>query len=738
MKHTNNILGAFMLTAVMAVSCVDDTQLLFDVEKPASIANMEYLNNYGALKSYVDRAANPGFKLGLALEAADYTARGLMFRLANANFDEITAGNAMKYASVVKDDGTMDFSKVMSFVEMAQSAGTTIYGHTLVWHAQQNNKYLNSIIADRAIEIDPNDLNNCLNMTTPSASANDWDWQVYYDLKAPLTVGQEYTISMRIKASTATSVPFWPSKLDGQGTQYLAAFTAGTAWAESSVKFTANNPLQRMMFCFGKFGGELYFDDVTLKATGSDVNLIANGSFDEDDLAGWGKPGYQSHSYKIKGEAPAPASYWANLVNNFDCESDDVSSLFETVKGTGPRGATFGAAGTGADGVGRSVVIQSGDNPANSWDTQFFVKVPHTFVAGDAFKFSMMVKADKAATISSQAHLNPGGYKHWTIVGSPNVTTEWKEYKFSGTIPGEADGINTIAFNLSESKVATTYYFDDIKWEIEKFGGIPLTPQEKADTLTWAMDKWIAGMMEACDGYVTAWDVVNEALSGADKDGDGLYDLQSVKNVSEADAKANFYWQDYLGNDFTRIAVKLARQYGPANMKLFVNDYNLESDWDDNGKLKSLVKWIERWESDGITKIDGIGTQMHVSCYMNPITQASKEDHVVKMFELMAKTGKLIKITELDMGVVDASGNKVLTANVTEEQHKAMSEYYKFIVKKYFELIPAAQRYGITQWAAKDSPTGSGWRAGEPIGLWDANNSRKHAYAGFADGLSGK
>ena len=58
-----------------------------------------------------------------------------------------------------------------------------------------------------------------------------------------------------------------------------------------------------------------------------------------------------------------------------------------------------------------------------------------------------------------------------------------------------------------------------------KANAIPLTPEEKKDTLTWAMDKWISGMMEACEGKVKAWDVVNEAISGADLDGDGIYDL---------------------------------------------------------------------------------------------------------------------------------------------------------------------------------------------------------------------
>ena len=90
------------------------------------------------------------------------------------------------------------------------------------------------------------------------------------------------------------------------------------------------------------------------------------------------------------------------------------------------------------------------------------------------------------------------------------------------------------------------------------------------------------------------------------------------------------------------------------------------------------------------------------------------------------------------MGLVDANGQEVKTADVTFEQQMAMSNFYKFIVEKYFEIIPVSQQYGICAWAQTDSPEGSGWRAGCPIGLWDLNYSRKPAYGGFADGLQGK
>lgn len=109
MKYTKNILGTMLLMAVVTASCVDDKPLAFEVEKPASIAGMEYLNDYDVLKSYVNSSANPDFKLGIALAANDYIAGGQVTQLANSNFVEMTAGNAMKYASCVNENGEMNF-----------------------------------------------------------------------------------------------------------------------------------------------------------------------------------------------------------------------------------------------------------------------------------------------------------------------------------------------------------------------------------------------------------------------------------------------------------------------------------------------------------------------------------------------------------------------------------------------------------------------------------------------------
>lgn len=135
--------------------CADQDIDNFYVEKPASIAQYEYLNVYGNLKDYLRQRSdiNPNFKLGAGVAAADYNKFGQVYRVTNANFDQITAGNAMKYASIVNENGEMDFGTVKAFVDAASKAGIEVYGHTLCWHEQQTVKYLNGLIADRDLPL---------------------------------------------------------------------------------------------------------------------------------------------------------------------------------------------------------------------------------------------------------------------------------------------------------------------------------------------------------------------------------------------------------------------------------------------------------------------------------------------------------------------------------------------------------------------------------------------------------
>ncbi len=542
---------------------------------------------YAALKTYIDRAQYPDFQFGVAMGAWDFMSNQSMRKIALDNFDNMTPGNEMKYSSVVKDNGSMDFKTVKSLIDNARQAGIKVYGHTLAWHSQQNVTYLNSLLGD--------------------------------------------------------------IKLD-----------------ESDVKEETKQ-----------------------------------------------------------------------LVSNSACGPEDMTCYLMNV-GDGKFISPI-VVEPGADGTGHALMVPAKDKVKDDWDNQFFLSVSHTFREGEPYTLKMKIKADKPATVDIQAHTKAGSYVHNDIGGGKmSFTTEWTEFTYEGVIDPKADGTTCIAWNLSKFPEANNYYFDDIEWTVTTryTGTRPQTDEEKRDNLIYAMDNWIKGMMEACGGYVTAWDVVNEAIAGSGNDGAGNYPLQHG-----SDSK-NFFWQDYMGDElYVRKAVELARKYfaeyggNPADLKLFVNDYNLEGDWDGNKKCTSLVNWIRKWESDNVTKIDGIGTQMHVSCSMNAQTQASREAAVVNMFKILAASGKLIKITELDVGITDASGNTILTKNATKVHNEAIAAYYKFIITKYFEIIPKAQQFGITLWSPTDSPADSFWRAGEPIGLWDQHYERKPAYDGVAEAL---
>ncbi|MBO4849299.1 MAG: lamin tail domain-containing protein [Prevotella sp.] len=159
---------------------------------------------------------------------------------------------------------------------------------------------------------------------------------------------------------------------------------------------------------------------------------------------------------------------WKNWVRNSDCEGSDAS-CFVCRDGDGG-----GDVGRITDGVGfngsRGAMVHAIENPANDWDSQFFVYTPdHLWNAGDRYRFRMKMRADKPCHVSVQSHHTPGDYIHWQMLdGGYNITTEWQQIDFEGTISDTqagSSGMQTIAFNLNESAMENNFYFDDIVWE---------------------------------------------------------------------------------------------------------------------------------------------------------------------------------------------------------------------------------------------------------------------------------
>ena len=705
------------LGAMLLASCADHFDQNFETVRPGKEAQYGYLEQYDALKEYIkDR---PNFHLGIGTAVDEYNKKELVYALTNSNFNETVAGNAMKMSSCVADDGSMNFDKVSEYVKNATDAGLSVYGHTLAWHAQQPNKYLNGLIADK--ELPPAGDNPGLIITSGDPKANTWDYEIYYDLDEPLKAGKTYKISLNVRGTNPGTIDFWPGKKDGSATQYGAgSFTVAESAVDNEFSFTPNADIDRMRFCFGKVGGTLYFDNFILKEKGSDHNIVVNSTFDEDDISHWTKVSWVPISYKIGNVAGAAA---------VDIENEVHKRTY--TDGSFP----FFAMGCEPPVVNGAIHFV----PTGDW-SQFFVMSgsENTLSEGNYVVYLDMTSSKAASGVELTMQNGWGGSAQAITVSVPvSAGRQTVKLPMPNIVGGDYDII------LKPQTADATLDVHSVKvCQVKKSNTKPLTDEEKKEVLTPVLQKWIYGMMEATEGKVKAWDVVNEAISGTDKDGDGFYELQSATRgtVSADDAKNNFYWQDYLGDlEYVRTAVAAARKGfadaggNPEELKLFINDYNLETANDQ--KLKSLIHWIGEWEKDGVTKIDGIGSQMHVTCSMDPAKQKENEEAYVNMLNLMVDSRKLVRISELDMGLADKDGNLVNTTDMTEEEHKAMRAYYEFIVKKYLEIVPENQQWGICQWCVTDSPANSGWRAGLPVGLWDLDYYRKHTYAGFAVGL---
>lgn len=733
MKLKNINLGLGLMALLALSSCADDKFSEYRTDMTKNLKEYQYLNNYEPLKKYVEDMkasgkCNPNFKLGIALEAAEFNKQGLVYCLAGSNFNEMTAGNAMKMASCVKDDGSMDFSLVKEFVKNAQDADMTIYGHTLAWHSQAANKYLKNLIKDKELPPDPNGGNKYLEIACGEAGANKWDKQISYVLPKALVKGQSYVMTVKVKASDGGTFAAWPiweasdNKNEWGGSndvQYLADYDITNDYSTLTWEFTANFPIDKLQFVFGNVGGTISCDDFKLTKAGSDENLIENGDFAKESARGWAPTGCT-----IKVASAAAAVEVEQLVH-------------EQTYTDGPF--PFYAMGCEPPVVNGAIHFV----PTGDW-SQFFVMPSSNNTLSEEGNYVVYLDLSASKDASGVELTMQNG---WDANSNQQITVKVPVSAGRHTVklpmPNIAGGNYDII--LKPQTADATLDVHSVKvYQVKNLNSIPLTDEEKKNALTTAMGTWIDGMMEATDGYVTSWDVVNEAISGK-VGADGFNELQHATNAPASDVANSFYWQDYLGDiDYVRTAVRDARKSfaehngDPSKLKLFINDYNLEGYGDQHAKLKSLIHWIGLWEDPNAEEpvvIDGIGTQMHVTCYGDATKQAKLQSDIEEMFKLMAKTGKLVKISELDMAYEDEAGTSVTFDKMTEEQHKQMRSFYTFIIQKYFELIPQAQQYGITQWCATDSPKDSGWRPGCPTGLWDSNYLRKHTYAGFAAGL---
>ena len=101
------------------------------------------------------------------------------------------------------------------------------------------------------------------------------------------------------------------------------------------------------------------------------------------------------------------------------------------------------------------------------YDNQFFIIANRSLSAGEVTVVEFDYVSTVDAKTTTQCHNGPGEYMHWSCIGDVIFKTEEQHFSYKLTVPSEADGMKSIAFNMAEIKGAGDYTIKNIVWKLE-------------------------------------------------------------------------------------------------------------------------------------------------------------------------------------------------------------------------------------------------------------------------------
>ena len=102
-----------------------------------------------------------------------------------------------------------------------------------------------------------------------------------------------------------------------------------------------------------------------------------------------------------------------------------------------------------------------------AWDNQFWIMANRTLDSGEVTLLEFDYVATKEAKVTTQCHKEAGNYLHWQAIGDVNFTTEVQHFSTTFTVPSEANGMQSIAFNMAEIREACDYTIKNVVWKTE-------------------------------------------------------------------------------------------------------------------------------------------------------------------------------------------------------------------------------------------------------------------------------
>ena len=634
-----------------------------------------------------DVAAKAGLKLGVSFTYWEYRNNAKVADILKRDFAAVTFGNEMKHDGIVQASGAYNFANANAMADWAKACGTELFGHTLGWHSQQQRTYLNNLISKASRNNNASLLKQNWNFeagTLDGFRADGFEiFQSLYDVFAgdyaakAASDGATLTVDASIEAGKPYTFSFWAKTLAKEGSLQVAAGdgqslrTSVTGkWHKYSVPFTLES-----------------LGDFAFRITASKDVVVDNVRILGEGGGGGQEP--EAEVIDFEGLAVGPLN------------SPDISAI----NGPDYVRVTDETAHSGS----LSLKMDNSSGYAqDAWSIQVLTK-SFAVTPGTTYRLSWYAKASKAANF--QIDVRGDGdvkYRSSTYNDFPKMGTDWTYQSVEFTVASGTE----LSFAFYGGVEAVTYYLDDIRLEPASSAasaprrGVPpafntlfsLDGELVNDVIGYVYRDWVYTMVEHFDAY--GWDVVNETFSD--------WPAGAFRTPQNTPGEV-FVWgqyfkstKDWVDKAFAYATDALARNGKTA--VLYLNDYNLETSSD---KRKAYCDYVK-----GNPQVTGVGTQMHLD-----MGKPDLKNLIVASLTDLKNTGRMVRISELD----------IKCTSLTDQ-----ADLYKFIFQKYLEIVPEAQRGGITIWGINDKDS---WvkqeqdgRQNMPLLYQGVNYARKPAW----------
>ena len=656
-----------------------DTPVTPDPPQPKVVDYDKY-----ALKEVAEKA---GLKLGVSFTYGEYQQNPKVAEILKRDFAAVTFGNEMKHDGIVLQGGAYNFTRADQMAGWAKACGTELFGHTLGWHSQQQRTYLNNLISRASRNNSASLLKQNWNFeagTLDGFQAAGFEiFQSLYDVFAgdyaakAGSDGATLTVDASLEAGKPYTFSCWAKTLAKEGTLSVTSGDGQSAqtkvsgqWYKYSVPFTLESP-----------------GDFAFRITASKDVVIDNVRILGEGGGGGQEPAAEAIDFE--GLATGPLN------------SPDISAI------NGPDYVRV--TNETAHGGSLSLKMDNSSGYAqDAWSIQVLTK-SFPVTPGTTYRLSWYAKASRAADFQIDVR-GDGDVKYFESKYNsfPKAGTDWTYQSVEFTVASGTE----LSFAFYGGVEAVTYYLDDIR--LAPASAAASAPRRRAapafsavsslngelvnDVIGYVYRDWVYTMVGHFDAY--GWDVVNETFSD--------WPAGAFRTPQNTSGEV-FVWGQYFKSTKDWVDKAFAYATDALDRKgktavLYLNDYNLETSPD---KRKAYCDYVK-----GNPQVTGVGTQMHLD-----MATPDLKNLIVASLTDLKNTGRLVRISELDIKCTDLT---------------AQADLYKFIFQQYLEIVPAAQRGGITIWGINDKDS---WvkqeqdgRQNMPLLYQGVNYARKPAW----------